>query len=69
MRPISDQERKTILKELTKEFPGDPMLQELHFVRCIHQIETEGMNLADKIAYFRRKAEKIVSGSVTVNGC
>lgn len=67
MRKISDQERQTILEELIKEFPGDLMMQELHLVRRIHQLETEGMNLADKIEYFRRKSEKVSAGSVIVN--
>ena len=62
MRKISDQERQTILEELIKEFPGDLMMQELHLVRRIHQLETEGMNLVDKIEYYRRKSGKVSAG-------
>ena len=67
MRKISDHERKILIEELAKEFPGDSMMQELHLVRCIHQLETEGMDVADKIAYFRRKAEQVSADSTTVN--
>jgi hypothetical protein len=67
MRKISDHERKVLIEELAKEFPGDSMMQELHLVRCIHQLETEGMAIADKITYFRRKAEQISTDSTTVN--
>ena len=67
MREISPQERQTIQEELAKEFPGDQMMQELHLVRRIHQLETEGIDPADRIQYYRRKGEKVTGGSVLTN--
>ena len=68
MREISPQERQTIQEELAKEFPGDQMMQELHLVRRIHQLETEGMDPADRIQYYRRKGEEVSGGPVLANG-
>ena len=68
MREISPKERQTIQEELAKEFPGDQMMQELHLVRRIHQLETEGMDLADRIQFYRRKGEKVSGDSVLANG-
>jgi len=68
MREISHQERQTIQEELAKEFPGDQMMQELHLVRRIHQLETEGMDPADRAQYYRRKGEGVLRGSVLANG-
>ena len=68
MRKIPDHERQAIMEELAKEFPGDKMMQEIHLVRHIHQSETEGMTTADKIDYFRRKADQVSADSTTVNG-
>ena len=68
MREISPQERQTIQEDLAKEFPGDQMMQELHLVRRIHQLETEGMDPADRIQYCRRKGEEVSGGPVLANG-
>ena len=55
-------------EELAEEFPGDQMMQELHLVRRVHQLETEGMDPADRIQYYRRKAERVSGGSVVADG-
>lgn len=68
MREISPQERQTIQEELAREFPGDQMMQELHLIRRIHQLETEGMEPADRIEYYRQKGEQVSGGSVLANG-
>ena len=68
MREISPQERQTIQEELASEFPGDQMMQELHLVRRIHQLETEGMDPADRIQYYRRKGDQVPGVSVLANG-
>ena len=68
MREISPQERQAIQEELANEFPGDQMMQELHLVRRVHQLETEGMDQADRIQYYRRKGEEVSGGSVLAKG-
>lgn len=67
MREISSQERQTIQEDVAKEFPGDQMMQELHLVRRIHQLETEGMGPTDRIQYYRRKGEEVSGASVLAN--
>ena len=68
MREISHQELQAIQEELASEFPGDQMMQELHLVRRIHQLETEGMDPADRIQYYRRKGDQVPGVSVLANG-
>jgi hypothetical protein len=57
MREISEQERRDVLREVTEEFPDDDMMREIHLVRRLHQLQTEGMGPEEKIAFYRRKAE------------
>jgi len=64
MRTITDRERGILLAELAQEFPGDAMMQELHLIRRIHQLETEGMDIAGRAAYYREKAGNRVRGEV-----
>jgi hypothetical protein len=64
MRTITDRERGILLAELAQEFPGDAMMQELHLIRRIHQLETEGMDIAERAAYYREKASNRVRGKV-----
>lgn len=61
MREITDQERTTMLKEVAAEFPHDELMQEIHYVRRVHQLQTEGMSVAEKIAFYRRKAESVIA--------
>ena len=68
MREISHKELQAIREELANEFPGDQMMQELHLVRRVHQLETEGMGQADRIQYYRRKGEEVSGGSALANG-
>ena len=51
---------ETIKKEIEKEFPGDPALQQVHIARKIlaREAELEGLSF---IEYVRRQAKK--SGS------
>ena len=62
MRTITDREREILLAELAQEFPGDVMMQELHLIRHIHQRKTEGMDMAGRAAYYRKKAGNRVTG-------
>ena len=67
MAKISDHEKEAIIEELAEEFPGDTMMQELHLIRHVHQHETEGLNIEEKIDYFRRKAAQMSAGPIPDN--
>ena len=43
MTTIPEQQRDAVREELKREFSRDPMMQELHWIRRIHQLETQGM--------------------------
>lgn len=54
MATIDQKERQAILDAVRREFPDDPMMQELHCVRRVHQRETANMSAADEIAFYQR---------------
>ena len=56
MAAIHEKERQAILDAVRREFPDDPMMQELHYVRRVHQRETESMSAADEIAFYQRSS-------------
>lgn len=68
MREIPEQEREAIRRELAEEFPNDELMQEIHYVRRIHQLETEEMSVEEKIAYYRKKAAGVALESGTSDG-
>jgi hypothetical protein len=56
MATINEKERQAILDALRREFPDDPMMQELHYIRRVHQRETESMSAAEEIAFHQRSS-------------
>lgn len=40
MKALSDSDRREIREEVGREFPEDQMMQEIHFVRRLHQTQT-----------------------------
>ncbi|MBI3990125.1 MAG: hypothetical protein HY347_10980 [candidate division NC10 bacterium] len=60
MREITEAEKRAIWEGVKKEFPDDEMMQEIHYVRRIHQMYTEDLSRADRIAFYQ-EAEQGVS--------
>jgi len=54
MATIDERQRQAILEALRREFPDDEMMQELHYIRRLHQLETEGMSVSEEIAFYER---------------
>jgi len=54
MATPDEKQRQAILESVRREFPGDEMMQELHYIRRLHQLETEGMSAAEEIAYYEQ---------------
>jgi hypothetical protein len=50
---LSEAEHQAIWQEVRKEFPDDEMMQELHYVRRLHQLQTKGLAVAERIAFYQ----------------
>ena len=42
---------------MRREFPNDEMMQELHYVRRLHKLQTEGMTPEELIAFCNQAAK------------
>jgi hypothetical protein len=47
-------------KKVKKDFPKNPVLQEVHYARLKIREETKGMSDKEFISYIRREAEKVI---------
>jgi len=47
-------------KKVKKDFPKNPVLQEVHYARLKIHEETKGMSDKEFISYIRREAEKVI---------
>ena len=52
MATVTEELKKKILEDVRREFPGDEMMQEIHFSRQIHYYETKDLPSEEKIRYF-----------------
>lgn len=56
MTQVSAGQQCEIQREVEEEIPCDELMQEIHYTRRVHQLETAGMSAKEKTAYFRDKA-------------
>jgi hypothetical protein len=54
LRKVTDAEKARMWEKVREEFPGDAMMQELHFVRLLHQRQTEGFSSRELIQFYAR---------------
>ena len=58
MKRLADTEKARLWDEVRKEFPGDEMMQEIHYVRLLHRRQTEGLSPRERIRFFGRSRER-----------
>lgn len=68
MIELSDAERYAIREEVRKEFQDDEMMQELHYVRRLHQLQTKGLSVAERIGFYQGGEEGISVKGESGNG-
>lgn len=61
MREISSQKLKEMRREISLEFPGDKMMQELHLIRWIEYLKTREMSTKEKLDYYNQAKQFIGS--------
>ena len=52
MREVTQAEKEMIREDVRKEFPNDGMMQELHFIRQVHFLQTKEMSLNERLGFY-----------------
>ncbi len=56
MRHPTDEEKAKLWEEARQEHPGDPMMQEIRYVRFLQAEETKDMTGEERIRYYNSRA-------------
>jgi hypothetical protein len=57
-RAISEQERESLWAEVRNEFPNDPVMQEVHFIRLLHAAQLAHFSREERIEFYNRLIPK-----------
>ena len=57
MKELTEADREKLWEEVREEFPGDEMMQEIHFIRLLHYHQTKGMSAEERISFYNRSIE------------
>ncbi len=52
MREVTQAEKELIREEVRREFPNDGMMQEIHFIRQVHYLQTKEMSRNDRLGFY-----------------
>lgn len=53
MKKLTESEKEQLWKEVREEFPGDEMMQEIHYVRLLHYHQTEKLSRKERILFYK----------------
>jgi hypothetical protein len=53
-RTLTESEIDSLWAEVRAEFPGDEMMQEVHFVRALHAVQFQDFTREERLAYYNR---------------
>lgn len=59
MKELTEMEKAKIWEDVQKEFPNDEMMQQIHFVRQMHYLQTKDLPLEERIRFFGGSTQKI----------
>lgn len=54
-RRLSEAERQALWAEVQAEFPGDEMMQEVHFVRALHAAQLRDFTREERVKYLNQQ--------------
>ena len=52
MTQLTSNDKERLLDEVRREFPGDEMMQQIHYVRLLHYHHIEGLSSEERIQFF-----------------
>ena len=58
MKELTDMEKAKIWEDVRKEFPNDEKMQQIHFVRQMHYLQTKDLPLEERIRFFGGSTQK-----------
>ncbi len=58
MRELTHVEKEKIREDVRKEFPNDEMMQEIHFIRQVHYLQTKDSSLEERLRFFEASNQK-----------
>lgn len=58
MRELTHLEKEKIREDVRKEFPNDEMMQEIHFIRQVHYLQTKDSSLEERLRFFEGSNQK-----------
>lgn len=58
MRELTHVEKEKIREDVRKEFPNDEMMQEIHFIRQVHYLQTKDSSLEERLRFFEGSNQK-----------
>lgn len=58
MRELTHAEKERIREDVRKEFPNDEMMQEIHFIRQVHYLQTKDSSLEERLRFFEASNQK-----------
>lgn len=58
MRELTQVEKEKIREDVRKEFPNDEMMQEIHFTRQVHYLQTKDSSLEERLRFFEGSNQK-----------
>jgi hypothetical protein len=57
VRVLTEQDKERIRQEVEREFPDDPMMQELHYIRLLRYHELGDLPLEERLREYVRPAQ------------
>ena len=58
MRELTHLEKEKIREDVRKEFPNDEMMQEIHFIRQVHYLQTKDSSLEERLRFFESSNQR-----------
>ena len=58
MRKVTQAEQEKIWEDVRKEFPNDDMMQEIHFIRQVHYLQTKDSSMKERLRFFESSIQK-----------
>ena len=56
MRVLSESEKQKLSEEVRREFPDDEVMQQVHYVRLMHHLQTREMSAEERMRFYETAA-------------